>query len=469
MNYIFLLLLTLAQILIGYAILSTCNVHFNKKRILPLSLLTGIGVVSVVPFILDLVRIPLTAAIIFSVIAIITILLTILSFKKIKDFKFIIPTVELYEVPWLLVILATFILGLYNALSVPVTPRDVLCGPEPIAEFALTEHTFINSAFEREMPLNNGPFKSIFIPSLQLIYKLIGFSYGKIWVTITSATFLLYMYYTLSSRIHAVLSGFFILLLLFVTEAFAYTYLVLYDYSNMIFYFLSLYFIKEHLNNSSKKNILLASLFMCIATYIRAETLVLAGIVVGYLFLHKVIKKQFSLKDLLPIVALFVATAITYFITSNLWLNHYLPVVYDVSGEVNNNLLNLNPLLTRLNDITFTLIYSEWGITHYGYIFSIFTLLLIAELAIYRKLSKDATYWIVMFLLTYLGIAVVGYLLPLADLFNSTKRAIFKLLPIMLIYFSCNQLILMFTEKLNKFTAEKLQTAHTNSKKKKRK
>src|SRR5690606_30858350 len=106
-------------------------------------------------------------------------------------------------------------LAVCNALLVPPTARDLLSGPEPIAHFALTEHTFINSVYQQDMPMNNGPFKSLYIPSLQLIYKLIGFPFGKIWIVILSTSFLVFLYSTIREIIHPVLTGAIILLFLF--------------------------------------------------------------------------------------------------------------------------------------------------------------------------------------------------------------------------------------------------------------
>lgn len=38
-------------------------------------------------------------------------------------------------------------------------------------------------------------------------------------------------------------------------------------------------------------------------------------------------------------------------------------------------------------------------------------------------------------LVVYIGLAFIGYLLPLADLLHTTKRGMFKLLPLILIYY----------------------------------
>lgn len=419
------------------------------------SVITGIAIMSVIPTALQLMYIPLYPSIILGIIISLTIIFTVLNLKALKRTKLPKVAFELYEWPWLLIIGALIFLAFSNGFLVPPTARDLICGPEPIAEYALTEHTFINSVFNQDMPYNNGPFKSLYIPSLQLIYKLIGLSIGKIWVSILSTSFVIFLYSRLRSLIHPMLTAIIIALFLFIPELYAYTYLVLYDYSNMVFFFLSLLFIKDYMHNNDRGAIILASFYMAIATYIRPETLILTALITVYLFISKAVQKQRSVKTYLPIVMFSALTAITYFITSYLYLNYYLPIHYDVSSEVNNNLTDLSPLLQRLTDMTTKLIYSNWGLNHYGYIFFVGLLLLVAELAMYKKLTKDGKYWLSMFAITFFGIAFIGFLLPLADLANSTKRALFKVLPILIIYFSCNRIVLSFSAALNNFLVEK--------------
>lgn len=442
MNYLFLLLVTLAQFFTGFYILSKSSINLNRLQMVSLSIITGIGVTSLIPLILQLLYIPLTTGIIFSCIGLTAILAVITSYKKLTQISFTRYNIELYEWPWIAIMGAMVYLAVCNAIYVPATARDLLCGPEPIAHFALTEHTFINSVFQQDMPMNNGPFKSLYIPSLQLIYKLIGFTFGKVWVVILSTTFLIFLYSTVRAMVHPVFAGALAVLFLFIPELYAYTYLVLYDYSNMVYFFLSLFFLKEYLHKGHKKAMILTTLFMAIAVYIRPETLILTAMISIYALILLSLNKRRNLKAFMPVIIFVTVAGITYFISSNIYLNYYLPVHYSVSDEINHNLIDITPIFQRLNDMTFELIFTNWGVAHYGYLLVIFSILSAAELVVYKKFSKDSAYWLSLFLVTYLGIAVIGYILPLADLFNSTKRALFKVMPIAVIYISSNRLLL---------------------------
>lgn len=462
MNILYLLLLTCSQALIGYgAVVMHCT-RLNKLQMLSMSLIAGIGIMSIVPAILQLLYIPLTVLSIFSSITALTIIFLLVSFGRLKriDYREIIKhKIELYEWPWLLLLGTMAFMAICNNVLLPPTPRDILSGPEPIAHFALTEHTFINSVYDQDMPMNNGPFKSLYIPSLQLIYKLIGFPMGKIWVVTLGISFLVFLYNTIREQyIHPVLAGAGMTLFVFTPELYPYTYLILYDYSNMLFLFLGLYFLKDYVIEGASKAMMLSAAFMAIATYIRPETLILVVMIAIYSLIATVVKKRYAIRTLLPIIVLGTASTLVYFFTSYLYLNYYLPVHYDIETVMNNNPSNLSPLMDRLKEITFTLVYSQWGLLRYGYIFAIATALFFLDLVIYRKLSKEAAFWATMFLLTFLGIAVIGYLLPLADLMNTTKRAMFKLVPIALMYIASSNSVKLLSARLYKLSGHEGRT-----------
>ena len=56
----------------------------------------------------------------------------------------------------------------------------------------------------------------------------------------------------------------------------------------------------------------------------------------------------------------------------------------------------------------------------------------------------------------YIGLGLVGYLLPLADLMNTTKRGMFKLLPLMLWYMGNSGPMLCLSAWITKITSPKV-------------
>ncbi|WP_431211949.1 hypothetical protein ACQ86N_40220 [Puia sp. P3] len=119
----------------------------------------------------------------------------------------------------------------------------MLSGPETIAEYAIREQSMINSFFGLDLSSTNNQFKSPFLISLQVIYKLAGFPFGQVWLSVVFISFTVFLYHFLRERLHPVLAGLLLLLFLMTPEIFAYTFMILYDYSNMVFFCLGLYFL----------------------------------------------------------------------------------------------------------------------------------------------------------------------------------------------------------------------------------
>src|SRR5947207_15950575 len=134
----------------------------------------------------------------------------------------------------------------------------------------------INSVFTVNLETTNNVFKPPFITCLQIIYKYAGFDFGQVWLSTIVACFIIFLYHALCLRIHRIFAGLLILFFLAIPEMFAYTFMVLFDYSNAVFFFLSIYFVYAYFQNQQRNYLAFAGLLMAIATYIRSETLILA-------------------------------------------------------------------------------------------------------------------------------------------------------------------------------------------------
>src|SRR6201999_4239430 len=100
---------------------------------------------------------------------------------------------RLYELPYLLIIGFLVFVSVWRSYYEPPTSRDTLSGPEAIAEFAVREHTMINSFFSIDLWSTNNPFKSPYLVSLQMVYKLAGFPFGQVWLSTVFISFTLFL------------------------------------------------------------------------------------------------------------------------------------------------------------------------------------------------------------------------------------------------------------------------------------
>ena len=449
------LLLTIFQFIAGFGIVNLFNIQLKPGLTVSLSVLLGIAVFSIVPFLLQLAYVPLTQGSIFISLLAACILLN-LKFKsglaRLKDlwanarFK-----IKLYEVPFLAMVLFIFFVSAWRAFYFPPLPRDATSGPEAIAEYAIREKTMINSVFGVNDEVNNNVFKSPFIISLQIIYKYAGFAFGQIWLSSVVGFFLIFLYHALTQTVHKVFAGLLLLFFIMVPEMYAYTFMMLYDYSNAVFFFLSAWFLFAWFQNRQSNYLGMAALLMALATYIRSETLILGCLMVPCILWYYFKNKTGIVKGLINSAIFIVPSVAAYIISVSIYINVYLPSKYDVGNLVNKKLGDLSPLFNRFSEINSQLIFSELGLGYYGYFIYFFLILFALEIVFKRKFNSTARNWLYAVLVIYLGYPLLGYLLPLLDLNNSTKRGLFKLFPLMLLYMGNNALLINWSKRITQW------------------
>jgi len=455
MSLLIIILLTLSQFLLGFATLNLFNIVIKPWLSIALSVLMGIAIYSLVPFIMELVHIRLTGLNIFIALALLSIVLSVIRIKRmisslvslIKNISF---RLKLYELPFIAVMAFMIFVSAWRCFYYPPTSRDFTSGAEVIAEYAFKEKTMVNSAFSVNMESTNNQFKPPYLTTLQIIYKYAGFPFGQVWLSSVFLFFIIFLYHSLSTRLHKILVGALLIFFIAIPEMYAYTIMALFDYSNAVFLFLAFYFLFEYFLVEQKINYLLfSSLLMAISVYIRSETLVLSFFTVLYMIWFQYFKKKQGLKGAILLPGIYMLLPVLFYVLSiTIYINTYLPQKYNISGQVNNNLFDVTPFFTRLTEMNTKLVFGENNTYLYGYFFYLFIILFLAELIFFRGFKGDAKKWLVAGAIIFLGIAFLGYLLPLLDLANSTKRGLFKIFPVMLFYFSCNQLLIKASDKL---------------------
>lgn len=438
------------------------GLRLNRVYTITLSLLLGVALASFLPFVMQLFYIPLTTASIFGVLTIAAALLSIPVWRRIRKEGVgilrndLLPRrfrIQPYEIPYWMIVGFLIFVSVWRCYYLPPTSRDALSGPEAIAQVAVREHTLINSFFNVDLWSTNNQFKSPFLICLQLIYKLAGFPFGQIWLSIVFICFTIFLYHALQEKLHPVIAGVLMLIFLMTPELYAYTFMILYDYSNTVFFFLGLYFLFQSFYSGDKRYFYFSGLLIGIATYIRSETLAFA-----LLFLPPILLMQRRTK--LPWTKMagreglyYLPSLIGYILPTQIWIKYYLPVHYDVGGLINTHLSDLSPLFKRYSDIVGHLIFSEFGIHLWCYFFYILVILFVAEALFIRRFNREARNWLYALAIFYLGLGALGWLLPVIDLNDTTKRALFKILPMGLFYLGNNELLLRLSRRISRWEA----------------
>jgi hypothetical protein len=441
------LLLLFYYLVSGYGVLTLFRLRLKTAYMITLSILLGVAVASLIPFLMQLLFIPLTPASVFGVLILAALALNIPGIRRIRKEGFtafrrsfakpafrILP----YEIPFMAIFVFFAAISIWRCYYLPPTSRDALSGPEAIAEFAVREHTMINSFFDIDLSTTNNQFKSPFLISLQVICKMAGFPFGQIWLSAVFVSFMVFLYHALKEKLHPIIAGLLLLLFMMTPEVYAYTFMILYDYSNMVFFFLSLWFLFAYFRNRTSSWFYFSGLLMGIATYIRSETMVLALLFLPPILLFKIRERRTVGKLALADLVFLLPSLLGYYLTGPLYIGQYLPVHYYIRDQLNHNLSDWSPLFQRYSDMLTHLLASPFGVHLWGYFFLVAAVLLIAEVFVPGRYNRDARNWLYAVLVLYLGIGALGFVLPLIDLNDTTKRELFKMLPLILLYLANN-------------------------------
>ena len=87
----------------------------------------------------------------------------------------------------------------------------------------------------------------------------------------------------------------------------------------------------------------------------------------------------------------------------------------------------------------------------FGSFFYFFLVVLIADIIWPRRFNRESLISLYGIAVVYVGLAFLGYLFPLVDIHNTTKRGFFKLLPIILLYLGNSGLLLCLSGKISKW------------------
>jgi hypothetical protein len=457
------LLLLFYYLVAGYGVLTLFRLRLKTAYMITLSVLLGVAVASLVPFLMQLLFIPLTPAAVFGVLILAALALNTPSILRIRREGFTAFRQSLkprpfrllpYELPFLAIFAFFAIVSIWRCYYLPPTSRDALSGPEAIAEFAVREHSMINSFFDVDLSTTNNQFKSPYLISLQMICKMAGFPFGQIWLSAVFVSFTVFLYHALKEKLHPIIAGLLLLLFLMTPEMYAYTFMILYDYSNMIFFFLSLWFLFGYFRNKLATWFYFSGLLMGIATYIRSETLIFSLLFLPPILLAMYRGRLPAGKMALACLYFLLPSALGYYLPGPLYIGHYLPAHYDVGSLVNTHLSDWSPLFQRYSDMATRLIVSVFGVHLWGYIFFVAAGLLIVEFFVPGRYSRDARNWLYAIGIFYLGLGALGFVLPLIDLNDTTKREFFKMVPLLLLYLANNAALIRLSKWISRWEGD---------------
>jgi hypothetical protein len=456
MNVAGLIFLLFAHYFTGKGALRLIGVRLDPIADFCFSMIVGVPLLSFAPCIVQLLNIRLTIKSISIAVLVFTLIFSIPSVIKFRRPRFQkVAWPKLYEWPFILVFLYFILLSVWRCFYMPPFSRDMLAGPELLAEFAVREKNMISSVFTVDLSTSNNYFKSPYITCLQIIYKLLVSSFGQLWLSILFLSFTTWIAMLIRKQLHPFIAC--VLLLFFITipEMWAYTFIILYDYSNMIFFFSGFYFLATYFEDNRTVNFAFSVFLFGLATYIRTESLILILMLTPLLLLH-------FYRNKLPVaiaasrLAIFgLVPALFWYVCIHVFVARFVPIPFVLKDSVNPHLADITPFFDRLSDMWSKLLFSDFGIGYYGWYVYLFCFVLIVDVLWPRKFNRMSLYALYGVAVIYIGLAFIGYLLPLADLQNTTKRGMFKAFPLMLLYMANSGILLYISGKIKQWELPK--------------
>lgn len=434
-------------------------VHLFRLKLHPvitvaLSTITGIVVASLIPMLLEIAHIPITGTSVFGLLAFFSVLFPALAWKGVLSFVrngLGLSSPRLYEYPFLLLWGILLISSIWRAFYFPPNARDILSGPEPIAEYAIREHSLINSVLTVNLETTNNHHKPAFISGLQIIYKLAGFPFGQVWLSLMFVSFSLLLYRIMREKLHPILAHLLLVIFTAIPEMYSYTFIILFDYPNMVLFTSACYLLTRYFITRDHPCFNYAVLLLGLATWVRAETLLFIAALAPLVWASGIRHKIGIGRIVLQTVAMALVPLCFYAIWVNVFLKHYMPAGFVLDNNLNHHLADLSPIAERFKGMHSEILIGGIAVPLWSYYLYITVGAFAAELLFKRTLTREGRNYLYAALVIYLGLPIVGYLLPLADLMHTTKRGLFKMMPLLLLMMANNQLLLSLSARINEW------------------
>ena len=426
-----LILILTIQWLAGFGLLQYCKPIITKTQTFVLSFLLGMYLSTISIYINSVFFIDLT----FFIFLIILLIITILCNLQIKNrlvvftdlFKNIDLFPKLYFLPFWAFLGYLLFVSMWRAYYLPVTPYDAINGIDLIAKFAVKEGSIFNSIFDKSVVvgLSTQSYYAPFTSFNQIIYRLIGFSFGQFWLALITFSFVSFLFSKITEWSHGIFAGIICILIFLMPEFYAYTFLLQTDYSNAVFFCISICYFYEYWTKDEQDKLYISAIFMMIACWTRSETIFFVPLGSIAIFL-KAFKNQ-SFKALIPAVFYCLIAAISILLWNIIVFKFYFNDAPSFQNELRtlSEIKSIN-IFNIMKDINDTIILNQdmWSYTLIIFI----TILVVNIITCKDKSSLIIIFWIAVLYTLYIIMLV---LFKNVNIQFTIRRGYFKILFLM--------------------------------------
>ncbi len=330
----------------------------------------------------------------------------------------------------------------------PVTPFDAVVGIDLVAKTAVEDGTLVNRVFTDpflSQHLSNQPFYAPFAMFLQVIYRLMGYASGQMWVPIVAVCFMWFTWVELRRTLHHVLANVLWLLLLLTPEMLGYTYLVQTDYLNAAMFVPGVLLFWRAIREDDRGSMWLSTVFFAAACWSRTDAIILVEL--GLIASLPLVARASSWKHATQtFVVQSVIMGVVFALWHVLYFNAYLPVRPSTSDQLLG--FDLARALTVSTSL-FTNVIAD--VDYWGWVFLVFPVVLIADIVRQRKIETPMLLvWIGALLV---GFIVIGTIFSAAIVEQTLRRGIFKLVPLVVLAMAGTQLLQTASRYLSNWEA----------------
>lgn len=440
----------LLQWLTGLGLLATLRAALPRSITLPTGLLLGAYVHTLLVVALDLLGIRLTATAVTGTLGVAAVAAHAW-WPRVRGWYaalFAKPTlnVRMYDVAAYVIAAYLVFVAMWAAWYWPVTPFDAMAGIDLMARQSVADGTLNNSVLTDPAlvgRLSNQPFYAPFAMLQQVIYRLMGWPFGQLWMAVTAFCYYWVVWAMLRRALHPFLANVLAILLIMVPEVHGYTYLLQTDFLNAVYLMMGIIVLGIDVERKEARHGVLAALFFAAACWSRTETILLVGIglAAAYLPMYRALGLQGALRHAGGI-------AVASFASFALWHIVYFYGVFPVRPDSAAELTGFDAArFGTVVESTFTDVLFDVGL--WGWTIPFFLIVLVVTL-VKRRTLGDA--WSLLWIIAILvGLEIVGTLFVSAVVQQTLRRGMFKIIPLMYLFMARSPILDVVSARLRKW------------------
>ncbi|MBU3741917.1 MAG: hypothetical protein FGM24_06480 [Candidatus Kapabacteria bacterium] len=430
--YPFVLTLVL-QWLAGFGVMATLRSTLPRSIVAPIALLLGAFLETLVVVAVDRLGIGLS----FTSVSLgmtLVVLATHARWSVVKSWYGTLVSspsvsIRMYDVVAFIIAAYLVFVGMWAAYYWPVTPFDAMAGIDLMARQSVIDGTLNNSVLTDPAlagRLSNQPFYAPFAMLQQVIYRLMGWPFGQLWLPVMSFAFFWVMWALFRRYAHPFIADVLLLLLVMVPELHGYTYLLQTDFLNAVYVSIGVIILGLDIERRDNKNLVIAALFMAAGCWSRTETIAVIGL--GMIASFPLLRNAVGMRKALSSIGVVIAASVTAFAIWHVW---YFYGVFPVRPESGTEIVGFS--IAKFTDVvsaTFGDVIADMGL--WGWTMPLFVLVL--ALSVLRNKSVGDRWLLVWTITILLALEIVGTLFASAVVGQTIRRGVFKLIPLMYLF-----------------------------------